>query len=156
MGSISSHPRIPAKQDYIPFVEKKPREEIKPDTMLDHRAWVVFMPIEDVPILRIFHYNFRHCFVIAYDGASWYVIDPRGSFMDVEPIHDQIDPDKMMNWHRTEGRIIIEAKIERHPDARLAFGIYSCVAVIKRYLGIRNRWILTPHQLFGYLYERAI
>ena len=109
-------------------------------------AWVVFSGQADLPWLKILKPGFRHCYVLINDGEHWISIDPLSCHTElmVHHIAPQFD---LPGWLTSRGYTVITAPIT--PKRTVApIGIYSCVEAVKRLLGIHNRWVMTPWQLY--------
>lgn len=113
------------------------------------KAWVVFTNQTDLPWLKLLRYGFRHCFVILHDGEKWLSIDPLAHRMQIQVHHVPSDFD-LPRWLEERGHIAIRAKIHDEPKMSPIMPL-TCVEVVKRVLGVRNRFVLTPWQLYRYL-----
>ncbi len=113
-------------------------------------AWVVFTNQSDLPILRVLKKNYRHCFVIMNDGNRWLSIDPMANYIDIS-IHDLPMGFDLPNWLEKNGHKVKKAKLNHNIKKCAPVMIFTCVEVCKRILGIHNRFILTPWQLYRYL-----
>ena len=116
------------------------------------KYYVVFGPSR----LRVMQYllptQFQHCCLVRNDfNRVWTVIEDTASRLEVysflvedyPTIEDLAGP----------GRLCIP--VERSDREGFRWGLFfNCVEVVKAYLGIRNPFILTPKQLYRYLYDR--
>jgi hypothetical protein len=114
-------------------------------------AWVVFSAQADMNWLKILKPGYRHCAVLMNDGKNWMTVDPLSNYMDVTVHHVPVDFD-MPQWMMSRGHKLIKADIAR-PLKPAPWGIFTCVEAVKRVLGIHNRLIITPWQLYRYLDE---
>ena len=118
------------------------------------RAWVMFTGQTDLTWLRVLRPGFRHCFLALNDGRHWLTLDPLASYIDlaVQPVPAEQD---LPDWYRRQGLIVVEAQVVRTHQRPAPFGPFSCVEAIKRTLGIHDRWLITPFQLYRHLQRCA-
>ena len=119
-------------------------------TSHDKRAWVVFTNQTDLPYLRLLRKGYKHCFVLIHDGKNWLSIDPLAGYMEVA-VHDLPDHFDLPVWLRGQGHKVIAAPMAQEMKTTAPFTLLTCVEVCKRILGIHNRLILTPWQLYKHL-----
>lgn len=121
-----------------------------PDIVEPHEAWVVFSGEADLWWLKILKPGFRHCFVVARDGNHWIVLDPLSPHLElaVLPLPSSFD---LPLWLHKQDMKVIHAPIHRQYNKAAPFHWFSCVEVIKRFLGIHARRICTPWQLYCFL-----
>lgn len=113
-------------------------------------AWVAFSGEADLWWLRVLKPGFRHCFIIARDARHWIVLDPLSPHLELSvlPLPCSFD---LPRWLEGQGLTIRKAPITRGHKIAAPFNWFSCVEVIKRFLGIHARGILTPWQLYCFL-----
>lgn len=118
-------------------------------------AWVVFSGEADLWWLRILKRGFRHCFVVARDDKNWIVLDPLSPHLEIAvlPLPHSFDLPK---WLSEQNLKVMHAPIQRGHDKAAPFNMFSCVEVIKRFLGIHIRGIMTPWQLYRFLNKGAV
>jgi len=116
------------------------------------KAWVIFSGQADLPWLKILKPGYRHCCVLLNDKKHWITIDPLSNHMDVK-IHDLPLDFNLPLWMKSQGQIVIPAKIERR-DKQAPWMPFSCVEAVKRVLGIHKQGIWTPWQLYKYLRKK--
>lgn len=124
---------------------------IMPETRYEpSEAWVVFSGEADLWWLKILKPGFRHCFVVARDDNHWIVLDPLSPHLElaVLPLPHEFD---VPNWLREQNLTVIQAPITRRYQKAAPVNLFSCVEVIKRFLGIHARRIVTPWQLYRFL-----
>jgi hypothetical protein len=112
----------------------------------NHEAYVVFTGKTEIRWLRFLRKGFRHCFVLLNDGHHWVSVDPLSSYTDILVHHVPADFD-FPAWMKKRGYQVVKAKPAR-PLKSSPIGIFSCVEAVKRILGIQNRFIITPWQLY--------
>ena len=116
-------------------------------------AWVIFSGRTDCAWLRFLKPGFRHCLVLLHDGRHWVSIDPMLNHMEVDIHHTVPGTFDFPRWLQTQGQHVVKAPVN-HAHVRPApFTLMSCVEVVKRVLGIHNRFIITPWQLYRHLNE---
>lgn len=99
--------------------------------------------------------DISHCYAYALSpGGSYYiVINSAWSNITVDMLFTEDYPD--MKAYTGENSIIIpyDAKPEekKYNIYYSFFGIFTCVSVVKRQLGIHKRRIITPRQLMRYI-----
>ncbi len=123
-------------------------------TAPEQTAWVVFSGKTDLPWLRLLRPGFRHCFVLINDGTHWVSIDPLSHYTDVLVHHVPAEFD-LPGWLEQRGHSVMKAPLRRNLKRPAPFGFLSCVGSAKRVLGIHERNILTPWQLYRYLHRQA-
>lgn len=115
------------------------------------QAWVVFSGQTDMAWLKVLKRGFRHCFVLLNDGQRWVTLDPMLHHMDVE-VHHNIPPEyDLPAWLGLQGYRIVKAPLLRRQNRPAPVMFFTCVEAVKRILGLHNRLILTPWQLYRYL-----
>jgi hypothetical protein len=117
----------------------------------NYRAWVVFSGQTDVPWLRLLRRGFRHCFVVLHDGTHWMTVDPMLHHMDVH-VHQHVAPDfDLPRWFASRGSCVVPAKLDRRRTRPAPWRPFTCVEAVKRILGVHDRFIATPWQLYRHL-----
>lgn len=122
--------------------------------MLDRRddtpALVVFSDQTDLWWLKCLRRGFRHCFVVLRLGDKWVAIDPMAHVLEVS-LPDLPDAFDLAAWFRRSGLSVVETRV-RPPVRRTYPPLYlSCVEVVKRILGLRCPFVITPAQLYRHL-----
>ncbi|WP_052473250.1 hypothetical protein [Paramagnetospirillum magnetotacticum] len=115
------------------------------------RALVVFSGKADLAWLRLLRPGFRHCFVLLELDGAWVCINPLAHRTSVEVWSPGGGLD-LLAWLRSQDGLTVVETAVRHPPRRPSpIGLYSCVEAVKRVLGLQERWVLTPGQLYDYL-----
>lgn len=122
--------------------------------MTDHAARtavVVFVDQTECPWLRVLRRGFRHCFAAVSDGSSWIVCDPLKDRMELT--HLRLPPSfDLAGFYADQGYEVLIGQIRHLPSRdRLALAPLTCVAIVKRILGLKAACVLTPRQLFCHL-----
>ncbi len=116
-------------------------------------ALVVFTDATELWWLRLLRRGFRHCFVALSMPSGWVVVDPLSHRTSVAyfPGSQEFD---LAGWYRQHGMAVVA--VENHsPYRRCAPPLpYSCVESVKRILGIRAAFVLTPWQLYCHLNKK--
>lgn len=120
------------------------------------RAWVVFSGETDLVWLRfILRAGFRHCFVLLHDGRYWISVDPLAAYTDIQ-IHDGLEQGFCLSaWLAQNGYQVVKADLDRGQKTQAPLSFVSCVEVVKRVLGLRHRFIVTPYQLYKFLKKQG-
>lgn len=114
------------------------------------RAWVVFSGQTDVPWLKMLKPGFRHCFVLLNDGRSWVTVDPMLNHTDVQ-IHYAPPDFDLPRWLKGRGQTVVSASLDHSRKRPAPWALFTCVEAVKRVLGLRARFIMTPWQLYRHL-----
>ncbi len=115
-----------------------------------HMAWVVFSDNSDLPLLRFLKKGFRHCYVVLSDGQKWFSIDPMAHRTEIM-FHQFTPALNLPLWLKSQGYSVVHVGIETPDNKPAPLMISTCVETVKRLLGIHNRLIITPWQLYCYL-----
>ncbi len=118
-------------------------------------AWVAFSGETDLWWLRFLKPGFRHCFAVARDDKQWIVVDPLSPHLEIAalPLPHGFD---LPHWLREQGMTVVRAQIQRRFNRAAPANLFSCVEVIKRFLGIHRRFIATPWQLYRFLTQEQL
>lgn len=114
---------------------------------------VVFVDDSECRWLGMLERGFRHCFAAVRDGSSWIVCDPlkHRIALTLPPLPADFD---LAGFYAGQGHEVLVGRLRPdRPRDRLAFAPLTCVAVVKRIIGIDAARVLTPRQLFRHLRE---
>jgi len=116
------------------------------------RALVAFSGRTDLRWLRWLRPGFRHCFVALNDGRHWVTLDPLSTRIEgtVQPVSADFD---LAGWYRAQGLMVVETRAAA-PAGPAPLAIWTCVEAAKRTIGLRDRRVLTPWQLYKRLKQR--
>ena len=114
-----------------------------------YQYWVVFSGQADMAWLKILRPGFRHCAILVNDGQRWMTLDPLSNYMDVATHHVPVEFNLPL-WMEDRGHTVIKARAGK-PEKPAPWGMFTCVEAVKRVLGIHNRFIITPWQLYRHL-----
>ena len=135
------------------FVGKK--EDTLADPPLYARALVVFGGRCGVWWLRWLKPGFRHCFAAVDDGTQWLTIDPLLHRLEVRASGLASDFDLAAAYRESD--LVVIAVAPSTVQRRTApIGLFTCVETVKRLLGLRAGWVLTPWQLHRLLERRNV
>jgi hypothetical protein len=115
----------------------------------------VFSGHADLWWLRLLRPGFRHCFVALEGADGWVVIDPLSHRTCVARIPMGAEFD-LADWYRRSGMTVVETHVTATSERVAPLRPYSCVESVKRILGIRAGWVLTPWQLFRHVNKTRI
>ena len=114
-------------------------------------ALVVFVGHAECRWLGGLRAGFRHCFVALRDGDIWLACDPLKDRIELSVLPVTADFD-LADFYAGRGHTVLRG-LTRPDLRRPSFGValLTCVTVVKRLLGVRTPWVLTPWQLCRYL-----
>jgi len=96
--------------------------------------------------------GYRHCFAIRWDGYNWVMIDPMGSWLEVQVLPYGPE-DNVAEMMRDRGYRVGYVRKSRR-DRFIFRGFMTCVSTVKHLLGIRAAWVITPKQLHNYIIRK--
>jgi len=114
-------------------------------------ALVVFSGEADLWWLRLLRPGFRHCFALVDHGpAGWVVLDPLAGELELALLAPA-PAEALRCWFEARGLTVVAARLARTAGRAAPWAPYTCVELVKRVLGVRRRWLLTPWQLYRHL-----
>lgn len=123
---------------------------MRPCQITPNEALILFTGKTDLGWLRLFlRDGFRHCAAVLHDGQQWIKIDPMAHITKIEVSHASSDFD-MIGWMKDQDFHVVKAPIVEK-QVQAPFGVFSCVEVIKRIIGLHQPFIITPWQLYNHL-----
>lgn len=122
--------------------------------MAINRAWVIFTGKTEIWWLAWLKKGFRHCFVLFADPVTghWVIYDPMADRSEIRVMDNPVSMD-LPAWFQSKGCVACPA-IRQAQSNPAPWGWLSCVGQIKKFLGIRHRFIWTPYQLYRHLTKR--
>jgi hypothetical protein len=114
-------------------------------------ALVVFVDHAESPWLRGLRAGFRHCFVVVRQELAWLACEPLTDRLELVllPLPEAFD---LPGFYATQGHTVLLGPTRADlPRRGLALAPLTCVEVVKRLLGIRAAWVMTPWQLYRHL-----
>lgn len=112
---------------------------------------LVFCHDTDLPWLRFLRPGFRHVFAAMPVAGGWITLDPLSNRLELA-FHPLPDGSDLAGWFRQRGHHVLAAR-RRPPSSAIPFPLtpLTCVGVVKRLLGLRAPFVLTPWQLYRHL-----
>ncbi len=117
---------------------------------MHEKAWVVFSGQTEIPYLKILRNGFRHCFIVLRRGDHWISLDPLAHKTEIE-LHYLPDDFDLPYWLEARGHTVVETEFKKAPLKPLPLALFTCVETVKRVLGVHDRRVLTPWQLYKHL-----
>lgn len=113
-------------------------------------ALVAFGGPRPVWWLRWLKPGFHHCMVCIRAQETWVLCDPllHRTEVSVYPGHGTAT---LLQWLHDNAYRVVPVRRRNAPRRLAPIRPYTCVEAVKRHLGIRTWWIVTPWQLFRYL-----
>ncbi len=131
------------------MTEARPGADPLPSSRAE-RVLVVFTGATDLRALAILRPGFRHCFAVVESGGQWLIYDPASHQTRIEPIGRMALANLLGGLSGGDATLV--CRRQRAAPLRLApLAPFTCVEAVKRLLGIRAPWVLTPWQLFRLL-----
>ena len=113
--------------------------------------YVVFQDETSLWWLRLLKPGFRHCYILAQVGQNyWLELNPASNFFFFT-VHRFGSGYDYLAALENNGCRIVPAEVEMVPHRPLPLFFFNCVEFVKHALGINNRLIITPYQLWKYL-----
>lgn len=125
-------------------------EQLTPEcciTAANSDALVVFMGEVSIRWAKLLRPGFRHCFAVIGRRGRWIVFDPMSSFTNIGAFSGP-GIDDVAKWYRQFGFTVVKTKVQRDQSAPADWRFFTCVEAVKRVLGIRAPWVITPWQLY--------
>jgi hypothetical protein len=112
-------------------------------------AVVAFSGKAELWWLRALKPGFRHCLVaLAQPGGGWILLDPLAHATRLAHLPQLADP---VDWFLAHGLLPVPVRPAAPAPRAAPWAPFTCVEAVKRALGIRARFVLTPWQLFRHL-----
>ncbi len=118
--------------------------------MMPDEILVVFTDQTDLWWLKFLRRGFRHCFIILRFADVWISLDPLAHKTEIMRI-DLPDGFDLRRWLESQGDLVLRFS-GKSPELKPLWPcFFTCVEAVKRTLGVRNPFILTPWQLYRFL-----
>lgn len=114
---------------------------------------IVIFGSSQLPYLKLLKAGYQHCMIAVQSGAAWQLIDPLSNAFYVTEL-GIVHPDEIISSFADQGFDAIPVQRRAPVAAEMPLGLFTCVEVVKRVLGIRNRWVMTPWQLRRVLWAK--
>lgn len=144
-ASISADEKVPISLDRDGILALDPP--------LYARALVIFGGRCGVWWLRWLKPGFRHCFAAVDDGRQWLTVDPLLHRLEIRATGLGSDFD-LAAAYRAMNLVVVFVAPSAVRRRTVPIGLFTCVETVKRLLGFRAPWILTPRQLHRFLERR--
>ncbi len=114
------------------------------------KAYVVFVDNTSLWWLKILKKGFRHCYVL-------FEVDEKGNWLELNPMSNQIlinmyeynpEFDYISYLASQKQALCVPVNIACSPLKPAPIMAFTCVEFVKRILGIHDRKVFTPHQLY--------
>ncbi len=102
--------------------------------------------------LHLLRPGFRHCFVAVRGTAGWLLLDPLSHRIALGLLPADTDP---AAHYRALGHILLTVPVAVPPRRPAPFAPFTCVEAVKRVLGLHDRFVWTPWQLYRRLLPLA-
>ncbi len=111
--------------------------------------YVVFCPSVNFRFLFFLKKDFKHCFLFFGDNYQTFVLDP--IINKIEVGFSPVSVFNLKKYFEVNGMKVLKVEKQYKPKRKIGFGVFTCVEVVKRVLGINSFKIITPFQLYKYL-----
>ncbi|OSQ39789.1 hypothetical protein TMES_07575 [Thalassospira mesophila] len=122
----------------------------------ENRALIVFSDAPDKRFLRWLPSGFRHCFAViaAGENGQWIYLNPASHQLQCElwQFSALFDP---AAYYRGQGHQCLWVSLPDDVAKKVRLGMFSCVEVVKRLLGISAWYVMTPAGLHRYLVNKS-
>ncbi len=111
--------------------------------------FIGFSADTDLWYLKFLKKGFRHCFLFCGDEYQTFIIDPVCNKIEVSIVPCGVN--YVIKLLTLQNVLSVKVVKKYTPKFHLRLGIFTCVEVVKRILGISNIFIITPFRLYKYL-----
>lgn len=111
------------------------------------KALIVFSDNTGVWWLKYLKAGFRHCFIILETDRGCVWVDPLSSSFTIK-ILEGYELNSLVRWYRESGMRVLSVSVPAHGGKPFAWAPMTCVEVVKRLIGVRDPFVLTPWQLY--------
>lgn len=118
--------------------------------MMPDEIFVVFTDQTDLWWLKFLRRGFRHCFIIMRFADIWISMDALAHKTEIMRI-DLPDGFNLPQWLENQGDLVIRHSPRSTVLKPLWPAFFSCVEAVKRTLGLRKPFMITPWQLYQFL-----
>jgi len=91
--------------------------------------------------------GFAHCYALGLCEDTWVIVNPTDAVLDIElrPVADYPTARAYVGEYAKIIRVEVSLPSEH---SSWSFGVMSCVDVMKKLIGLKAWWIVTPWQLY--------
>ena len=100
--------------------------------------------------MRFLKKNFYHCLVALKHENGWLLIDPLIHCLDIIWIKNG----DIHSYFKRHGYQTLNVEIKEPENKLLRVAPFTCVETVKRIIGVQQRSIFTPYQLFCFLNKK--
>lgn len=113
-------------------------------------AFVVFQNETSLWWLKALKPGFRHCYILfpLPESNSWLELNAMSNFFFFTIHHFGKGYDYISELRHSPGISILETEVQNPPPCEAPRFLFTCVEFVKRCLGIHERWVITPWQLY--------
>lgn len=113
-------------------------------------VYVVFMDETSLWWLRFLKKGFRHCYLLVKldDGMTWLEINPMSNQLFIEVYQFFESVDFIGDVKKVLSAEICEVNVENVGLKTAPLSFFTCVEMVKRVIGLHNRFVITPYQLY--------
>jgi len=119
-------------------------------TAQNSNALVVFMGDVSIRWAKLLRPGFRHCFAVVGRNEHWVIFDPMSNFTNLG-VFSGPSVDDVAEWYRQFGFTVVRTAVRREQSPAAEWRPFTCVEAVKRVLGIRAPWVITPWQLYRHI-----
>lgn len=111
---------------------------------------IVFVDETSLWWLKLLKKGYRHCYVLFMldDGLTWIEVNPMSNQIFLNVYKFLYEEDYIEILKKKSGTKICDVDINFVGLKVAPFGIFSCVELVKRIVGIHDFFIFTPYQLY--------
>jgi len=121
---------------------------------MDQGTYIIFSD-GDIWITKYLKKGFGHIRIVVNDGYNWTHINPSRTHLEWE-IMPYMPDDSPFSDH-FHGSTIVRMTVDADKRNWICrIGMMSCVLMVKYYLGISKKSIITPHNLFKYIINNSL
>lgn len=135
------------------MIHRDENSDSRPSPLSSKQAYVAFGGQADLPWLKLLKPGYRHCFVVLEATGCWVLYEPLSHRTEITVIPAQPNFDPAV-WLRHFDYRVVPVMIDPPRKTAAPWGPFTCVEAVKRVLGVRARFILTPWRLYEFLREQ--
>ena len=100
--------------------------------------------------LKFLKPGYRHCFAVVETDRGCIWVDPLSTNLNLKVL-EGYELAGLIKWYRDMGMKVLSVNVAPSQGGDFPWAAMTCVEIVKRLVGIRNRWIVTPWQLFSFI-----
>ncbi len=114
------------------------------------KALIVFSDNSGAWWLKLLKPGYRHCFAMVETDRGILWVDPLSNSLTLK-ILEGYELNALVRWYRETGLKVVNVPLETTRRKPFCWAPMTCVEVVKRLVGIRDPFIVTPWQLYRLL-----